>query len=277
MIRVKNQSILVSIIIIAFIFPKFANAQHFKGSIGQTHPKILSYHDHLGLGKKIEKYLLPIQLGTFLYLEYGIEHHSSKKPASGPNSLDGYFRNKLRWNRTQMDNAESASDMLLYGVFLGSLPIIPLLSDNAYVKILRVSLDVLSLNGIITDVVKMTVGRQRPDSFHGTRETTDDSFRSFFSGHTSTTFALATSNALILSDIYPEKKTMIWVGNLSLAAATGYLRIAADKHYMSDVICGGIVGYSIARIVHRKWERNGLKVKFDPMKHDLSINLSLNL
>ena len=277
MIRLNNQSILVFTINITLLLPISVNAQHFKGPIDTNHPNPFSYQDHLDLGDGMEKYSLPIQLGTFLYLEYGIDHHSSKKPRSEPNSLDGYFRDKLRWGPSNMNNASSVSDILLYGVFLGSLPVLPLLSDNGYVKMLSISLDVLSLNGIITDIVKMTVGRQRPDSFHETRETTDDSFRSFFSGHTSTTFALGTSNAIILSEIYPEKRKLIWIGNLSLAAATGYFRIAADKHYMSDVICGGIVGYSVARMVHRKWENNGLRVKINPMMKDLSINLSFSL
>ena len=99
------------------------------------------------------------------------------------------------------------------------------------------SLNVISLNGIITNIVKMTVKRQRPDSFYKTRADADDSFRSFFSGHTSTTFALGTSNAILLSEAYPDKRNLIWFANLSLATATGYLRIAGDKHYLSDVLC----------------------------------------
>ena len=94
MIRVNNQSILVFAINIALLLPISVNAQHFKGPIDTNHQNLYSYQDHLDLGGGMEKYSLPIQLGTFLYLEYGIDHHSSKKPRSKPNSLDGYFRDK---------------------------------------------------------------------------------------------------------------------------------------------------------------------------------------
>ena len=36
---------------------------------------------------------------------------------------------------------------------------------------------------------------------------------------------------------------------LSMAAFTGYLRIAADKHYLSDVLTGAIVGSAVGFVV----------------------------
>jgi hypothetical protein len=36
---------------------------------------------------------------------------------------------------------------------------------------------------------------------------------------------------------------------LSLAAATGYLRIAADSHYFSDVLVGAAVGTAVGLLV----------------------------
>ena len=139
------------------------------------------------------------------------------------------------------------------------------------------SLNVISLNGIITNLVKMTVKRQRPDSFYKTRADADDSFRSFYSGHTSTTFALGTSNAILLSEAYPDKRKLIWFTNLSLAAATGYLRIAGDKHYLSDVFCGGIAGYFLAKYAHKEQIQKGRDLGFSYYKSHPSINLSFNL
>ena len=37
---------------------------------------------------KIREYMLPIQLATFLYLEYGIDHHTTNKTKSKPNERD---------------------------------------------------------------------------------------------------------------------------------------------------------------------------------------------
>ena len=133
------------------------------------------------------------------------------------------------------------------------------------------------MNGIVTDIVKMTVKRQRPDSYFETREDADDSFRSFFSGHTSTTFAIGTSNAIILSKTYPDKKKLIWLGNLSLAAATGYFRMAGDKHYFSDVIVGGIVGYTIGKLVHKNRDINKFDLSYGVIAKTPIIYFSLKI
>ena len=37
----------------------------------------------------------------------------------------------------------------------------------------------------------------------------------------------------------------IWGAGAALATVTGYLRIAADKHYFSDVLVGAVVGSAI--------------------------------
>ena len=176
-----------------------------------------------------------------------------------------------------MDHAASMSDLLLYGAFIGTIPLVPALSNNYYSKALKMSLNVISLNGIITNIVKMTVKRQRPDSFYKTRADAEDSFRSFFSGHTSTTFALGTSNAILLSEAYPDKRNLIWFANLSLATATGYLRIAGDKHYLSDVLCGGIVGYFVAKYAHKKRNRKEAILGFSFYEKHPVINLSFRL
>lgn len=48
---------------------------------------------------------------------------------------------------------------------------------------------------------------------------------------------------------------VVWAGGYAIAATTGYLRIAADKHYLSDVVAGAIVGtgvgLAIPLLLHR--------------------------
>ena len=50
-------------------------------------------------------------------------------------------------------------------------------------------------------------------------------------------------------------KTIVWISALGLASATGYLRIAADKHYFSDVFVGAIVGSLIGNTMFDKLTR----------------------
>ena len=279
----------IVMITISLFFSRFVSAQDVITFDEVSIKPIFSQLDHSNMSAyrstfvndiindDLEKYLTSIQLATFLYLEYGIDHHTNDNKTSTPNKLDRFFRDKIRWGVEAKDDAESASDILLYGDIFLTMTILPFFSDNGYLDMLKTSLDVISLNGIVTDLVKMSVKRQRPDSYYETREDTDDSFRSFFSGHTSTTFAIGTSNAIMLSEIYPDKRIPIWIGNLSLAAATGYLRIAGDKHYMSDVICGGLVGYSIARMVHKRKEMKKVNIGLGSVADHFSIDLSIRL
>ena len=251
----------------------FVSILHPGSANRQSHIKVKESYN----STKINNYWLALQISTFLYLQYGVDHHVNVGEKSAPNVVDQYFRNKVKWSANNMDLAASISDLLLYGAFIGTIPIVPAFSNNNYSKALKMSLNVISLNGIITNIVKMTMKRQRPDSFYKTRAGADDSFRSFFSGHTSTTFALGTSNAILLSKAYPANSKLIWFTNLSLAAATGYLRIAGDKHYMTDVFCGGIVGYLVAKYVHKKMDAKETRLGLSFYEKQPSINLSFRL
>ena len=154
------------------------------------------------IGTEINNYRLALQVSTFLYLQYGFDHHMNVNEKPAPNQIDQYFRNQVKWRSSKMDNAAFISDLLLYGAFIGTTPLVPFFSNYNYSKALKMSLNVISLNGIITNLVKMTVKRQRPDSFYKTRAKADDSFRSFYSGHTSTTFAPVSYTHLTLPTIY---------------------------------------------------------------------------
>ena len=50
-------------------------------------------------------------------------------------------------------------------------------------------------------------------------------------------------------------KKIVWISALGLASATGYFRIAADKHYFSDVLVGAIVGSLIGNTMFDKLTR----------------------
>jgi membrane-associated phospholipid phosphatase len=65
---------------------------------------------------------------------------------------------------------------------------------------------------------------------------------SFFSGHTSLTFALAVSSGTIAFERDRGNAGLVLGSGLVLAATTGYLRIAADWHYFIDVLVGAAVG-----------------------------------
>ena len=106
-----------------------------------------------------------------------------------------------------------------------------------------------ALQGIATFVS----GRQRP--YVGTCDgetpadstdcTSNDRFRSFFSGHTSLTFTAATLTCTHHAH-FPlyggALDPAACVTGLVLATATGMTRVMADMHYLTDAITGALMG-----------------------------------
>jgi membrane-associated phospholipid phosphatase len=65
---------------------------------------------------------------------------------------------------------------------------------------------------------------------------------SFFSGHTTLAFSLAVSAGTVASMRGSDRAPLVLTVGLTSAAATGYLRVAAAEHYMTDVLVGAAVG-----------------------------------
>ena len=211
---------------------------------------------HIGLhGQPNSKdYLrLAVELGVFSYSQFFYNPEKNFPNSSTINSFDSSIRNVLRWETSSHKRANKLSDLLLYGVFVGSMPISSYWLNNF--NLLLINLEILSINGLITNIVKYGIGRQRPYSFYQTKIDDDESYKSFFSGHTSTAFALGTSTAKMLCNYTSFNTKAIWASTLSLATATGYLRIAADKHYFTDVLVGAIIGSTVGHIAFEKLHR----------------------
>ena len=171
--------------------------------------------------KKKDYYRTAAEVGAFLFMEYGYKEEgpSLKTGNKAPNSFDQFFRNKLRWDLDQIDNAKTASNILLYGLFLGGIPLTPLISDGDYKTMVLSNVEIMAINGLVTDIVKHTVNRKRPSSYYQTRDEGDDTYKSFFSGHTSQAFAIGTSTAIMLSRSHPDKKILIWSSNSNIIRA----------------------------------------------------------
>jgi membrane-associated phospholipid phosphatase len=102
--------------------------------------------------------------------------------------------------------------------------------------------------GTLTSIVKLSIARERPfvhDLPPEQRPLTDDPAEnnlSFYSGHTSAAFALAVSSGTVASIRAYRHRWMIWTTGLAIATASGYLRIAADRHHATDVLAGAVMG-----------------------------------
>jgi membrane-associated phospholipid phosphatase len=96
-------------------------------------------------------------------------------------------------------------------------------------------LDAAIVNFGYTALVKVAVGRERPNG--------GDS-RSFPSGHTSNSFALAA----VAERHYGWK---LGVPAYLVAGLVGASRIQQEKHHLSDVVAGATLGYIVGRAVVR--------------------------
>jgi membrane-associated phospholipid phosphatase len=106
------------------------------------------------------------------------------------------------------------------------------------------------------ETVKHVVHRPRPYAHYCEPPTAGalckvDSRLSFFSGHTAAAFAAAAAAGEIAKMKGYRNATTIRSTSLALAAATGLLRTASDRHYLSDVVVGAAVGWVIGKGVAR--------------------------
>ena len=116
-----------------------------------------------------------------------------------------------------------------------------------------------SLAMLANVIVKYSVGRARPYVWQGTPDlypaSASDANVSFFGGHTTFVFAVVVSGSTLF--FMQDMPGAPWVLGVGLAAAsfTAYLRMAADKHYLSDTLVGAgvgsLVGWAVPYLFHR--------------------------
>lgn len=103
----------------------------------------------------------------------------------------------------------------------------------------------------VTELVKAIAARNRPVLYTARAQEAEavlDAQRSWPSGHTAVAFALATSYALSVSrEGGPAWRR--WAA-LIAAAGVGSLRVAAARHFPSDVVGGAAVGVLSAVGIH---------------------------
>ena len=105
------------------------------------------------------------------------------------------------------------------------------------------------------NLAKFTVRRPRPYAYGPAYEPDQDhgnnASLSFFSGHTSLAFSMATSYSYLFSKRHPDSPLVIpvWIGTHALAATTAGLRVGAGKHFWSDIVVGAAVGSLIGYMV----------------------------
>jgi membrane-associated phospholipid phosphatase len=167
-------------------------------------------------------------------------------------SADTGARDALIWRNTAM--AETISDvtgfvlMPLAGIGLDALAAAHdgVVSDAPEDALLIAEAMVLAED--VTQLTKLLAGRERPfvhalppEQKPLTARPSDNDL-SFFSGHSSEAFALAAASGTISEMRGYRWAPLTWSVGGTIAATTAYLRIAADRHWLTDVVVGAVVG-----------------------------------
>jgi membrane-associated phospholipid phosphatase len=206
---------------------------------------------------------LPLTLGA-LSLWVGTE---LAKPHLGPeecrwcrdNALDRGARDALLWENTLA--AKKTSNWITVGVLplsMGSLLMLAAARDDALDKVpedLLVVSEAVALSGLLTQAVKFAAGRERPfvhalpeDAKAHTAHPADNNL-SFYSSHTSMAFSTAVAAGTTASMRGYRGAPYVWAVGVPLALLSGYLRVAADRHYLTDVVVGAALGSAFGALV----------------------------
>ncbi len=102
-------------------------------------------------------------------------------------------------------------------------------------------------------ILKEAAGRRRPELYTAgaVHVASDrDARRGFPSSHAAVAFALATSYWLALDRVSVEGRTTRRMGAVAAALGVGVLRVAAGRHFPTDVVAGAALGIAAAATVH---------------------------
>lgn len=173
-----------------------------------------------------------------------------------PGSVNAFDRTVIGNNSGA---AAVASDFTVGLTLLG-----PLLADGLalrdagpFKEDATVFLEALAVNTGLVTVVKFIVQRPLPityDPADPALVASPGGYRSFFSGHTSLAFAALSTASMTIGLRYGSWK-LPWVVTALVGTSVGLERVAAGRHFYSDVIVGMLAGTAIGvsvPLIHRR-------------------------
>ena len=170
------------------------------------------------------------------------------------NALDDFFRTALR--RPDPEPARIISNVLSYGVgpaLAVGLGVVAAAADHRLdespLDLLLVAQGTLAAVAV-SEAIKPFALRERPD-YHALDaeqrrvNVVSEPLLSFPSGNPMAVWAATASMGTVASMRGYRLAPMIWIAGSLLGVATGYARIAADRHYFTDVLAGAAIGYGV--------------------------------
>ena len=116
------------------------------------------------------------------------------------------------------------------------------------------STEAIIVSGAVTQVLKLSIGRARPVATQGKNayvfhpfHRSKTNFNSFPSGHTTAAFAAATVFSTEIRHAHPRASRFTTPLLYGVATAVGGARMYNDRHWLSDVVGGALIGHFVGR------------------------------
>lgn len=209
------------------------NLENFNFDSDSIHKFNFRYPDKKrGLKPYIAPALL-ISTGTALHFNIGAKENFSD-----------FAQDNFAYHGSLDDYIQYAPLAVVY-----SLNALGIKGKNNFGNRTAIAIKSILLNDLIVTNLKTRTKTERPNG----------SMRSFPSGHTSFTFAMAH----FMHKEYGELSPWYSIGAYSCATTVGLLRVAKNAHWISDVVAGagiGILSTELVYLTHLyKWDRQHLK------------------
>ena len=126
-----------------------------------------------------------------------------------------------------------------------------------------VFIEVLSINTSVSHIARYGVQRARPVAYEANPpETRAGEFLSFYSGHVASVFAGLSAASMTYGYRYGHK-VWPWLVTAGVGLGESALRVAAGRHFYTDVIVGAVLGTAVGTLVpyfHRRYRGSSLSL-----------------
>lgn len=244
----------------------------FSNSFYCHQPKYYDFQsalEHTLSSSQLNEYLVKDEKSVFIPLELN-NHELLMLAASTSLGVVAFNNDQEISDLIKRNNTVVANTISAVGNFYGSFAFGTIAAGSYFLGVhydndglKKVGIFIVSAEvaqSIITEAVKLTFKRERPDMGDGPYHFYQPGNNSFWSGHTATAFTLAT----VISEMYKDDYPVVPYVAYGLATLTAYGRVHDNRHWASDVIMGGIAGHLIAKLslsaLNNDGKRGGLTV-----------------
>ena len=229
---------------------------------------------------KIKKAVdIPLTIATAAWAIYASSQIVYKRDSVPVSEIEGLSRNNInkidRWvSYNYSTKAAKASDYF----FVGSMPLPMILFFDKKIRkdagrVTLLYLEAAGITGSIYVTSSMLANRFRPYSYNEnvdiSKRTRGGARNSFFAGHVAIVSNSVFFTAQTYAFYHPEMrhKWVLYAGAGLITATTGYLRIKAGQHFLTDVLTGAAVGTLSGLLVpyfHRNTHKIDPKISISP-------------